>query len=95
MTVLVASGQRRACRASATFGCAKRHRLTLNWARTRIVPCLLAAMFFELLPADPSLAFMLGTLTGVGFFDVAYGPSFAASRANVAEQQHAGTWQLT
>ena len=55
---------------------------------------ILAAMFFELLPADPSLAFMLGTLTGVGFFGVAYGPSFAASRANVAEQQHAGTWQL-
>lgn len=55
---------------------------------------ILAAMFFELLPADPSLAFMLGTLTGVGFFGVAYGPSFAVSRTNVAEQQHAGTWQL-
>lgn len=55
---------------------------------------ILAAMFFELLPPNPSLAFMFGTLTGVGFFGVAYGPSFAASRANVAEQQHAGTWQL-
>lgn len=55
---------------------------------------VLAAMFFEVLPFDPNLAFMLGTLAGVGFFGVAYGPSFAASRADVAEQQHAGTWQL-